>query len=48
MLAASECPSSNDLGQRSWILERRAWAHRVQVTLLDADGSTDGFGWFGV
>ena len=27
------------------ILERIAWSHRVQVMLLDADGSSGGFGW---
>ena len=29
-------------------MERKSGAHRVQVMLLDADGSSGGFGWFGV
>ncbi|MGQ0611827.1 MAG: hypothetical protein ACT4N9_12065, partial [Paracoccaceae bacterium] len=35
-------------GTGGLILERRARAHRVQVMLLDADGSSGGFGWSAV
>ncbi|ETD90207.1 hypothetical protein U713_06180 [Rhodobacter capsulatus YW2] len=42
-LSVVEC-----FGTGGLILERRARAHRVQVMLLDADGSSGGFGWSAV